>query len=214
MLGWGTLLQVSTQRLWCTKLNFLNTANVHWQARKNLGIPCKLFIAWEGKQPASQLPPNLFFFLMEVVTWSSPVARGLRDIKGKNRIFGGHHNLWTSPSGSGVKNPPAMQETPVWSLGREDPWKGAQQPTPGFLPGESHGQRSLVRPWGGKELDVTEHVCTREAEDNKIWVVFNILMVHLSKSGIIFLPLLCWNHIIHVLIFSSFPFLDNKTQAT
>ena len=32
------------------------------------------------------------------------------------------------------------------------------QPTPVFLPGKSHGQRSLVgySPWGGKELDTTE----------------------------------------------------------
>ena len=32
------------------------------------------------------------------------------------------------------------------------------QPTPVFLPGESHGQRSLVgySPWDGKELDVIE----------------------------------------------------------
>ena len=31
----------------------------------------------------------------------------------------------------------------------------AQQPTPGFLPGKSHGQRSLAGydPWGHKELD-------------------------------------------------------------
>ena len=38
------------------------------------------------------------------------------------------------------------------------PWRGAWQPTPVFLPGESHGQRSLVgyRPWGCKELDMTE----------------------------------------------------------
>ena len=30
--------------------------------------------------------------------------------------------------------------------------------TPAFLPGESHGQRSLVgdSPWGGKESDTTE----------------------------------------------------------
>ena len=27
---------------------------------------------------------------------------------------------------------------------RKIPWKRAQQPTPVFLPGESHGQRSLV----------------------------------------------------------------------
>ena len=32
----------------------------------------------------------------------------------------------------------------VWSLSWEDPWKRAQQPTPVFLPGESHGHRSLT----------------------------------------------------------------------
>ena len=46
-----------------------------------------------------------------------------------------------------------------------DPWVGRilcsrkWQPTPVFLPGESHGQRSLVvhSPWGHKNLDTTEH---------------------------------------------------------
>ena len=39
------------------------------------------------------------------------------------------------------------------------PWRRAWQPVPVFLPGESHGQRSLVgySPWGRKELDRTEH---------------------------------------------------------
>ena len=34
------------------------------------------------------------------------------------------------------------------------------QPTLAFLPGESHGQRSLVgySPWGRKELDMTEQL--------------------------------------------------------
>ncbi|KAM7233308.1 hypothetical protein CapIbe_015444, partial [Capra ibex] len=33
-------------------------------------------------------------------------------------------------------------------------------PSPVFLPGKSHGQRSLVgySPWGCKELDMTEHI--------------------------------------------------------
>ena len=37
-------------------------------------------------------------------------------------------------------------------------WKRAWQPTPEFLPAESHGQRSLVSytPWGQKEWDQTE----------------------------------------------------------
>ena len=37
-------------------------------------------------------------------------------------------------------------------------WRRKWQPTPVFLPGESHGQRILVgyNPWGHKELDTTE----------------------------------------------------------
>ena len=40
---------------------------------------------------------------------------------------------------------------------RKIPWRRAQQPTPVFLLGESHGQRSLVgySPWGRKETDTT-----------------------------------------------------------
>ena len=62
-----------------------------------------------------------------------------------------------------VKNLPAMQET--WD--GKMPWRRAWQPTPVFLPGESHGQRSLMgySPRGGKELDTAEwltlaiHLC-------------------------------------------------------
>ena len=41
---------------------------------------------------------------------------------------------------------------------RKTPWRRKQEPTPVFLPEESHGQRSLVSysPWGHKESDVTE----------------------------------------------------------
>ena len=37
-------------------------------------------------------------------------------------------------------------------------WRRKWQPTPVFLPGESHGQRSLVgcSPWGRTESDTTE----------------------------------------------------------
>ena len=40
----------------------------------------------------------------------------------------------------------------------EIPWRRKQQPTPVFLPGKSHGQRSLVgySPWGLIESAVTE----------------------------------------------------------
>ena len=50
-----------------------------------------------------------------------------------------------------VKNPPAMRETWIQSLGGEDPLEEAWQPTPVFLPGESHGQRSLAAAYGVAE---------------------------------------------------------------
>ena len=67
--------------------------------------------------------------------------------------------------GSEEKNPPAvqkMQETWVQSLGQEDALERAWESAPVFLPGESHGQRSLVgdSPWGHKESDTTEPLST------------------------------------------------------
>ena len=65
--------------------------------------------------------------------------------------------------GSVVKNPSAMkelQETWLPSLGREDPLEEGMATHSMFLPGESHGQRSLAgnSPWGHKELDTTEAI--------------------------------------------------------
>ena len=42
------------------------------------------------------------------------------------------------------------------------PWRRKWQPTPVFLPGEFHGERSLAgySPWGRKESDTTEQVNT------------------------------------------------------
>ena len=43
---------------------------------------------------------------------------------------------------------------------RKSSWRREWQPTPVFLPGEFHGQRSLVgcSLWGHKELDTTEQL--------------------------------------------------------
>ena len=53
-----------------------------------------------------------------------------------------------------------MWETQVRSLGQEDPWRREWLPTPEFLPGEFHGQRSLVSysPWSYKESDMMERL--------------------------------------------------------
>ena len=49
-----------------------------------------------------------------------------------------------------MKNLPAMWETQVRSLGQEDPLEKGMTNHSRFLPGEVHGQRSLVgySPWG------------------------------------------------------------------
>ena len=49
-------------------------------------------------------------------------------------------------------------EIQVQSFGKI-PWSRKWQPTPVFLPGKFHDQRSLVgySPWGHKESDITEH---------------------------------------------------------
>ena len=54
----------------------------------------------------------------------------------------------------------------VWKI----PWRRAGQPTPVFLPGESHGQRSLVgySPWGGKESDTAERLNTQHTSTDHI----------------------------------------------
>ena len=65
-----------------------------------------------------------------------------------------------------LKNPPAMRETWVQSLGWEDPLEeemATPHPLPPatiLLPGEFHGQRSLAgySPCGRKESDVTERL--------------------------------------------------------
>ena len=55
---------------------------------------------------------------------------------------------------------PVMQETKFYPSVGKIPWKRKWQPIPVFLPGESHGQRSLARYslWDHKELDVIEAI--------------------------------------------------------
>ena len=52
-----------------------------------------------------------------------------------------------------VKNLPVVQETWIQSLGWEDPLEKGMATHCSVLPGEFHGQRSLVgySPWGRKD---------------------------------------------------------------
>ena len=76
-----------------------------------------------------------------------------------------------------------MWKTRVQSLGGEDPLEKEMEPTPVFLPGKSHEQRSLTGccPWDCKELDTTEHAHTSFHDRIKI----NNLLVPYTFLGIL-----------------------------
>ena len=74
-------------------------------------------------------------------------------------VFIFNMELWVLPCGSDGKESTCNAGDPrliPWV--RKILWRREWQPTPVFLPGESHGQRSLVgcSPWGCKEWDTTE----------------------------------------------------------
>ena len=107
-------------------------------------------------------------------------AGGLGTVPGLGRSTeeGIGYALWKSPTweqkhkalraslvAQMAKNLPATEGD---TGGRFDPWVGkitwrrVWQPTPVFLPGKSHGQRSLVgySPWAHTDSDMTEHAST------------------------------------------------------
>ena len=53
------------------------------------------------------------------------------------------------------------------------PWRRKWQPTPVFLPGKSHGQRSLegYSPWVLKELETTKQLSTHKGRQKTHWSV-------------------------------------------
>ena len=72
-----------------------------------------------------------------------------------------------------IKHLSAMQETQIWSLGREIHWRRERLHTPVFLPGELYGERSLAgySPWSHIESDMTEN--TGQAQMMTRFRIFN-----------------------------------------
>ena len=64
------------------------------------------------------------------------------------------------PGSSADKESACSVEDPFDPWIGKIPWRRAWQPTPVFLSGKIHGQRSLAgySPWGHKESDTTEHL--------------------------------------------------------
>ena len=84
-----------------------------------------------------------------------------------------------------VKNLPATQENRYEPWVGKISWRREWQPTPVFLPGESHGQRSLVdySPWGHKESDTTERLTFSHSLSGLATAIIN----ELAKIGFLLL---------------------------
>ena len=73
---------------------------------------------------------------------------------------------------------------------RKIPWSRKWQPTPVFLPGKFHGQRSLADPWGHSGSDMTErypHMENRsitefQIRDSLTFLVLIHLQIHREKK--------------------------------
>ena len=88
-----------------------------------------------------------------------------------------HAHLQGFPGGSVVKNSPAMRRCRFDPWVGKIPWRREWQPTP-FLPGKSHGQRSLVgfSPQGGKELDTTGRLNDNSTHMQHPWL-FHVIFL-------------------------------------
>ena len=121
--------------------------------------------------------PNLALFgillqwFSQDISWEQVSFKALLDLWLLRAL---QHLCYGFPAGSVIKNPPAVQETWVRSLGQKAPWWRKWQPTAVFLPGKPHGQRSLLgcSPQGHTESDMTEWLNNSSSRSNvciSIW---------------------------------------------
>ena len=123
-------------------------------------MPLSIFCAWET--PSDLLKVHIF---CEIVPDSPRQSQGL--LPGRLEPFEPDSAVLPCVESSSVAHVCAHQpqgqscaydgtSCVLWV--KKIPWRRKWQHIPVFLPGESHGQRSLVgsSPWGRKELDTTE----------------------------------------------------------
>ena len=104
--------------------------------------------------------------------------------------------IWASLVAQRVKNLPAMWETWLQSLDQEDPLERKWQPTPVFLFGEFHGQRSLVgySPWCRRESDTSERLSSHilyiavDGVTKHAHCIYNSMCMCQSQSSTLLLP--------------------------
>ena len=110
-----------------------------------------------GLEPASLTSPALAggFFTTRAM-WEAHILRyNMRNLSFWDLDF---------PGGNSGKEPScqwrSLNRQGFYPWARKIPWRRKWQPTPVFLPGKVHGQRSLVgySPWGHKEPDMPDAI--------------------------------------------------------
>ena len=127
-----------------------------WTMIKSLNfIPRKCWRSFSREMTSPDLPYRLLF-MEELKSVSSGEEFACKCRRRKRHRF----NPW------------------VW----KSPWRRAWQPAPLFLPGESHGQRTLAgySPWGNKESNTTEHTCT--PTHTREWIVTELETLNKNET--------------------------------
>ena len=113
----------------------------------------------------------------KILAWVA-ISRGSSRPRDWTQVSAFHSDALTEPPGKHVCLQCGRPQFYPW-VGKI-PWRMKWQPTPVFLPRESHGRRSLVgySPWGRKESDMTKrlHFHLKErAKKYKQAVFFHLL---------------------------------------
>ena len=129
-----------------------------------------LSLSLQVNSGGSVADPVSFLHMHQIVAWitlqapSDSLRAGNSSLHPRSDLWSPDFSSQPSQMAQKVKDPPTMQETQetwVKSLFRKICSRRKWQPTPVFLPGKSHGQRSLASysPKGCEELDTAEHLC-------------------------------------------------------
>ena len=78
-------------------------------------------------------------------------------------------------------------------------WRRKWQPTPLFLPGKSHGQRSLENysPWGCKETD-TEHACKITMLNETVILISHYYCIYKYGKNMSVFMQMCRNTLLYI----------------
>ena len=124
---------------------------IHIQGRKWVkGVVPAQFVPYKETESFPRIPGKLFIVSQraEYIRWPRLAAVNTNKMHIAEILVMLTRNMWIVPGGTSGKEPACQcrkhksYRFDPWV--RKMPWRRAWEPTPVFLPGESHGQKSLA----------------------------------------------------------------------